>query len=199
MRGRSLEQTAGDFGRLQTTQMEGPSGQNSSYPTSLFTHNTLPVLTGAQESKMTTRSQTSLLKLPTLVAGIERNRATAHDRVRRLAFMLLVYTQSAGPGGSSPTDDYGEQVLQDELDRAIGFLQSLLDEQQAALEGADDSSGPGGSGEGSDRPCGGDLEFYQAAVMANDKVAAKRYWDAYTACMRTHGTSHPKLGRPASP
>lgn len=33
---------------------------------------------------MATRSQVSLLKLPTLVAGIERNRAAAHDRVHRL-------------------------------------------------------------------------------------------------------------------
>jgi len=70
--------------------------------------------------------------------------------------MLLVYTQSAGPGGGEPTDDYGEKVLQDELDRAIDFLQSLLEAQQAALEGAGGghSSDPDGD---ESQPCSGDL------------------------------------------
>ena len=132
----------------------------------------------------------SLQKLPQLLRSIERNRWTAYAHFRRLAFLQLVYIGSGGSGGGDPTDSYGELVLQQELDQAIDFLQSLLDQQEQALGGSA-SDRPGGGG-GTEEPCQSDLTYYQAALAAKDFVTAKRYLDAYTECMQTHsGTPLP--------
>jgi len=134
----------------------------------------------------------SLQKLPQLVRSIERNRWTAYAHFRRLAFLQLAYIGSGGSGGGEPTDSYGELVLQQELEQATDFLQSLLDQQEQALGGS--AGNRSGSGGGAEEPCQSDLTYYQAALAAKDFATANRYLDAYTKCMQTHsGTPLPGI------
>ena len=123
-------------------------------------------------------------KLPKIVQAIQRNHSVAYAHLRRLAFVKLVYVSSGGPGGDGPTDNYGDKVLQDELDAAIDQLQDLVDKQQQQLASVGGSSS--GGGEAADKPCQEYLLRYQAALVVNDGDAAQKYLDQYSNCLQVN-------------
>jgi hypothetical protein len=129
-----------------------------------------------------------------LVRAIQRNQGIAYARLRKLAFEKLVYVSSAGPGGGAPTDSYGEQVLQEEIDAAIDDLQELLDKQQQQLGSLGGDGSTSGHGvEATDKPCQEDLLLYEAALKANNPSDAARYLTAYSNCLQVHaGGTSPK-------
>jgi hypothetical protein len=140
-------------------------------------------------------------KLPLLARNIERTTRSARRFVRR-AYEMLVIVESAGPGPYSDaeggTDDALDNVLAQELDRAIDELQEILDAQQDMLNTSlgGDSAGDGPT---ADKPCQIWLTKYQAALKVGQSVAAAQYWKQYTDCLATPRSPRTPVGRPLSP
>ena len=144
-------------------------------------------------------------RLPDLLLRIEQNHRTAQNFIRRLNFLVVYSIGGAGPGlyeapggGETPDENVQidlENILAQELDRAIDTLQELIDAQQEAMNGLGGSTSSGGQ-DVEDKPCQAFLEQYQAALKIRDKPAAVQAWDQYSACISRQASASQAPSRP---